>query len=413
MVGQKSDSTTPFYFNNRAHFSNEMGKKMNFSDSDINEIKGYTLPTLHQGKECFVSFEAFDPVSKKMKRKKIMLGKIKGKITQRQYSQGIINRLYKKLISGWNPWIAQNAPQEYTSFSDVSEQYTNYLYKLLRDNNMREETVTSYLSYLRMLKEWSHDKISYIFQLNHRLVCEFLDYVFVGRNNTIQTRNNYLAWLKTFCRYLMSRCYISSDPTAGLSTVQRCAKKKNRSVLPDSALLQLHDYLMKKNKHYLLACYLLHYMFIRPHEMTYIKINDINLSGPTLYLHGDNTKNHNDAVLTIPTKVVHLMLDLDIFSHDGNLYLFSDRFAPGKNRKSEKAFRDYWLLRVRRDLKFPPEYKFYSLKDTGITNMLKSNMDILSVRDQARHSSILITDRYTPKDIKNVNKAILNYDGVL
>ncbi len=390
-----------------------MGKKMNFSGTDINEIKGYTLPTLHQGKECFVSFEAFDPVSKKMKRKKIMLGKIKGKIAQRQYSQGIIYRLYKKLISGWNPWIAQNAPQEYTSFAEVSEQYTNYLYKLLRDNNMREETVISYLSYLRILKEWSHDKISYIFQLNHRLVCEFLDYVFIGRNNTIQTRNNYLAWLKTFCKYLMSRCYISSDPTTGLSTVQRCAKKKNRSVLPDSALLLLHNYLMKKNQHYLLACYLLHYMFIRPHEMTYIKIKDILLSGPTLYLHGDNTKNHNDAVLTIPTKVVHLMLDLDIFSHEGNLYLFSDRFAPGKNRKSEKAFRDYWLERIRRDLKFPPEYKFYSLKDTGITNMLKSNMDILSVRDQARHSSILITDRYTPKDIKNVNKAILNYDGVL
>ena len=45
--------------------------------------------------------------------------------------------------------------------------------------------------------------------------------------------------------------------------------------------------------------------------------------------------------------------------------------------------------------------------------MLKSNMDILTVRDQARHSSILITDIYTPKDIKEANKLIVRFQGEL
>ena len=45
--------------------------------------------------------------------------------------------------------------------------------------------------------------------------------------------------------------------------------------------------------------------------------------------------------------------------------------------------------------------------------MLKANTDILTVRDQARHSSILITDMYTPKDIKNANGMLLNYKGML
>lgn len=45
--------------------------------------------------------------------------------------------------------------------------------------------------------------------------------------------------------------------------------------------------------------------------------------------------------------------------------------------------------------------------------MLKANADVLSVRDQARHSSILITDIYTPKDIKEANKYIMNYKGIL
>ena len=64
-------------------------------------------------------------------------------------------------------------------------------------------------------------------------------------------------------------------------------------------------------------------------------------------------------------------------------------------------------------MKMTARYKFYSLKDTGITNMIRSNTDIISVRDQARHSSILITDIYTPKDIKEANELLLNYKGVL
>ena len=44
---------------------------MNFSTKDvINQVKGWTPPTFSQGKECFVSFYAFDPSSGRMKRKK-------------------------------------------------------------------------------------------------------------------------------------------------------------------------------------------------------------------------------------------------------------------------------------------------------------------------------------------------------
>lgn len=83
---------------------------------------------------------------------------------------------------------------------------------------------------------------------------------------------------------------------------------------------------------------------------------------------------------------------------------------PGKNKVSEKIFRDYWVRYVRKDLKLPDCYKFYSLKDTGITDMLR-HQDVLSVRDQARHSSILMTDTYTPHDIQKANEIIKSYEG--
>jgi hypothetical protein len=82
---------------------------------------------------------------------------------------------------------------------------------------------------------------------------------------------------------------------------------------------------------------------------------------------------------------------------------------PGSEYRSEKQFRDFWLHHVRKPLNFDTRYKFYSLKDTGITNMLR-HYDVLSVRDQARHSSILMTDIYTPHDIQTANELIKNYE---
>ena len=103
------------------------------------------------------------------------------------------------------------------------------------------------------------------------------------------------------------------------------------------------------------------------------------------------------------------MIDLHIFDRPSQYYLFSTNFRPGDTYRSEKSFRDYWHNHLRKDLNLSTKYKFYSLKDTGITNMLRANTDILSVRDQARHSSILITDIYTPKDLKEANKLLMNY----
>ena len=116
--------------------------------------------------------------------------------------------------------------------------------------------------------------------------------------------------------------------------------------------------------------------------------------------------------MTLPDKVGRLMVELGVFNAPSSYYLFSDGFAPGRERKSEKRFRDYWVRYVRKALDFPAKYKFYSLKDTGITGMIENNVDILSVRNQARHSSIAITSIYTPPEAMRPVEELKHYDGV-
>jgi integrase len=142
-----------------------------------------------------------------------------------------------------------------------------------------------------------------------------------------------------------------------------------------------------------------------------IKINHIAIKNQTIFIPEDISKNRKSAVVTLPEKVLKLMIDNGVFNYPGDYYLFSDNYKPGKEYRNEKQFRDYWTRYIRKDLKFPANYKFYSLKDTGITNMLRK-YDTITVRDQARHADILMTDTYTPHDIQKANDLIKKHESI-
>lgn len=393
----------------------------NVKDSTVDRVKEYRGPEVCWGKEVFVSFYAFDPEQGKLRRKRIKLNRelrsIEGRRAQKEYVNGVLDRIREELKSGWNPWMSQAGEGlVYARWEDSCSRYKEYLGKQLSEHNMREESVTSYLSYLRVMTRWigdEHRNVHYAYQFNKQLVDQFLDYIYLDRDNSIQTRNNYLSWIKSFAQYLLRKSYIKEDPTAQVPRMKLKSKGKNRDVIPADVLVRIRQFLEKRNRHFLLACQLLHYLFVRPHELALLKIEDFSLRDRTLRIHWDVAKNWQEAVVTLPVHVIHLMLDLEVFKHPGSDYLFSEGFRPGREWKSEKQFRDYWTRVVRKELGFSDRYKFYSLKDTGITNMLRANTDVLSVRDQARHSSILITDMYTPKDVKQANKLLTNYRGVL
>ena len=317
----------------------------------------------------------------------------------------------EKLSIGWNPWLEAEHSNSYLLFADVLEKYRIWLNKMYLEDNYREDTMKSYKSYLANLEKFNEDrkvKITYVYQFDKDFCIQLLDEIYINRDNTAYTHDNYLAFLKSFSTYCISKNYLKINPTVGIQSLGKRNKKKNRLVIPQPVLEQINQYLTMKNRYMLLASYILYYCFIRPKEMAKLKLSNFNLSKQTIYVPDSVSKNRKDGVITLPAKVIHLMIDLNIFNSPGEYYLFSDDFKPGKAERSEKMFRDYWRYHVRKDLGLSDKYKFYSLKDTGITNMLR-HYDVLSVRDQARHSSILMTDIYTPHDIQEANELIKNY----
>ena len=57
----------------------------------------------------------------------------------------------------------------------------------------------------------------------------------------------------------------------------------------------------------------------------------------------------------------------------------------------------YWSKTIRPNCGFGMDLQFYSLKDTGITNMIADGISPVYVQGQADHSSLSVTEKYTHK----------------
>lgn len=373
----------------------------------------YDLPTYKENKVGgYIEFYAYDPEQGKMRRKRIKLNRIKGLTNRRTYARQVIKRLADQLNKGWNPWITKDT-SDLMTFEDAASRYEIHIEKMLSNGYFRKETYDGYKSYLKIMREYILKKrpTYYVYQFDRSFCVDFLDYVFIERDNGAQTRNNYLNFLRVFSGFLVEKGYLKSKPTDGISPISKRLYKKERECIPLDVVARIADYCREKEPDFLFACYLLYYCFIRPVEMTRLKVRHFNLKNCTLTIPGELSKNKKTQTVTLPKKVIQYGIEIGVFTAPADDFIFSYRLKPGREEIDPKHFRDHWD-NVRRALRLKKEWKFYSLKDTGITEMCDRKMASIAVRDQARHSSLAITDIYTRHNA-SANKDIINLDGAL
>ena len=383
------------------------------NQSGIQAARQFELPVYKENEAgSYIEFRAYDPEKGKMRRKTVKLNRIKGITNRRTYARRVIKRLTEQLNHGWNPWIAKDVT-DLTVFEEAIKRYEAHIEKMLASGYFRKETYVGYKSYIKIMRQYISKKrpTYYVYQFNRNFCVDFLDYVFIERNNGAQTRNNYLNFLRVFSGFLVEKGYLKSKPTDGISPISKRLYKKERECIPLDVVGRIADYCREKEPDFLFACYLLYYCFIRPVEMTRLKVRHFNLKACTLTIPGELSKNKTTQTITLPKKVIQYGIDLGVFSAPADDFIFSYRLKPGREEIDPKHFRDHWD-NVRKALKLKKEWKFYSLKDTGITEMCDNNMASIAVRDQARHSSLAITDIYTRHNAK-ANKDIINLDGAL
>ena len=173
----------------------------------------------------------------------------------------------------------------------------------------------------------------------------------------------------------------------------------------------MREYLSERNKHYLLAVMMEYYCFIRPDELSNIRIGDIDTKAHAIYVRAEISKNGKAEMVGLNNAVLSLMRELHVLRSPKDWYLFSVRCRPGATKLNSRMFRERWA-RLRKRLDLPKEYQFYSLKDSGIRDLANAE-GIVIARDQARHSSVAVTNKYLQGRDRPVHKETIRFKGAL
>lgn len=358
-----------------------------------NKILGFTYPKLHKGKESYVDFFFYDPLSNSMRRKKYMLGRFSSKRERDTMAAILISNLVEKLKKGWNPFATTIITRPQTSFSEVLQKYEDYTFSAEEKKILKHKTSVDYRSRLKQLRIYLKEtdvKIQFVYQFDKAFVIDFLDYLILDKDVSAKTRNNYRTWLSTFATWLKDRQFIENNFIEEIHLLKEDDKK--RDPIPQKELRRLREYGLKHNPAFYLACMMEYYCFIRPDELRYVKIGDISIKDQTVFVHPEFSKNRKGQYVALNDKILKLMLDQKVFEYPSQHYLISRDLTPGPEQSYINQYRYEWS-KVRKALGWPKTYQFYSLKDSGIRDLANAE-GIVTARDQARHSDVSVTNKY-------------------
>lgn len=366
----------------------------------ITSLLQYIPPRLTEGVEWYVSYYAIYPATGKLRRVKIKINRIKSVAQRRAMAKKLINDITQKLVSGWNPFIEAEAPKSFHLIFNVFDTYLK-----IQSKESEEHSFRCYKSYIKYLKEYlirnNYSKEMYVAQFDKNLASNIMLEIKESSKYSFRTYNNYLQFFTTLFNWMLQFNYITQNPFAFLKKIPKKLIKKKRVAMTEENRTQLRDLLVSEdNNNYFVMCLLCYYCFLRPNEISLLKVGDIDINKQVVYVSKEIAKNDTDSVRTIPNAMIDYVRKLDL-NKPKNYYLFSmdvhQKFVPGIKRAEGREIARYWSDVVRVKLNWPMELQFYSLKDSGITNMLDDGIAPNFVQGQADHSSLTITSIYAVK----------------
>ena len=380
-------------------------KKLN----SLSEVLKFTFPKLHTGSKWYVDFYAYDPATDTMRRKKFHLDNIE-KITERsKRANEMIEGLTKLLRSGWSPWINAETNRSYTLLEDALEKYEAYVERM-----PKYKTRKSYTSRLNIFRKYNASRllpIRYVYQFDTAFVSDFLDYIFLDRETNARTRNNYRQWCASLATFFIEKQYLTTNPVEKIKTIAETGKK--RQPLTAQMLHELEQHLRDTHPYFYLACMMEYYTFIRPEELTHVKLADINVKEQSVFISAEVSKNKHDGKVGLNAKIIMFMIDLGVFKYPNDYYLFGPKVSrPSATRSDSEMCRRKWNTLVRKGLKWEDCYQFYSLKDSGLRDLANAE-GIVIARDQARHTDVATTNKYLQGRDAPVHEETKNFKGNL
>lgn len=344
---------------------------------------------LSTGKEWFVYYYVTNPVTDQLVRKKIKINSIKGAAARKKYANHLINELNQRLYSGWNPFLEETAPRGLKDIHEVLEIFLRAKKRELRADSMR-----SYKSFISSFSSWlkstGNDKM-YVAKFNRLNAIEYMDYLYQEKEVSNSTWNNYLVFHRLLFTWMVDNQYCVENHFHDLK--KKTIGDKKRIVIPEKTRYQIKDHLEAHDYDFLMVCLFVFHALIRPKEIANLKRSSFDLKNQTIFISGSYSKNKKDRVITIPNALMPYLKEWNFNNAALDQYIFGTNFKPGKTPVCSRRFSKKWE-KLRTEIGMPTKMKLYSLRDSGIIQMLNDGISPEEVMKQADHSSLAITTVY-------------------
>ena len=356
----------------------------------------YKPAELRANKVWYIEYYAKNPLTEKLERFKKRVPSMKSQREREKYAKKMVQAINQKLETGWSPFY-ENPSKQYKSLEDSFSLFLKQLEKEVKDGIKRPDTLRSWKSFFSNISAYINEKhldIKFVLNIDFLFVNNFLDYIYYDKRNSPRTYNNYLAYMKGFFEWAKLKGYAKQNPAEGIKSKPKVQKKREPLTAEvKKCIKELRD----KDFHFFTCCMLTYFCLIRRTELTKLKVSDVRLSENRIILDGSITKNRKTDSVTIPDVFLPILAQHLVTANNSD-YLFGEDFKPSKKQLNPKKISDTWT-KYRKKYKFDSKFQFYSLKDTGIMDLLNSGIPSIKVRDQARHYDIKQTEAYTTRNL--------------
>ena len=360
--------------------------------------------------DWYIEYYVTHPQQKELKRIKIRVNNIRKRFDcLRDFKEEINRRIMiinSKLAGGWSPFFESDNSRYYTPLSEVIR-----LYLEEKSRELRPATMRSYSSGCSMIDVWANKEVPGIYcgLFNRLLAVRYLDSVY-SKKVSAKTYNNQLKMGRALFAWAVEKCYCHDNPFVSIKTKRE--EDKRRILIPPAYREKINGWCNENNPAFGIVCRLVFLSLIRPKEICELRIKHLFLDEHYLFIPKEIAKNHHDRFATISPDVEEYFRSLKLSRYKPDAYLFGLDYKPGTKPIGEARFRKDWD-KMRKELKLPKEMQLYSLRDTGINNLLKVGVDPLTVMQHADHHDLSMTTRYAnhadPQLVDKIRKSGLKF----
>ena len=373
------------------------------------EFMGYTPPILKKtaSRGEHIEYYVYNPVTMKMERQRIRLEKLSHQFKNRsQYKQMVMQlmmNLTGKLAGGWTPYGENQNVAEYTPINKAIEAYIAD-----KSRDLRKASMVSYISVAKIFVEWLttqniHEMASHL--LNQRTCQRFMDELRDRPKFNNNTYNTYLKKYRACFAWMVDRGYCKENPFEKIKTLKK--QEKIRQLIPvDSHETVINHVRTSKHPNYEIVMHLIFTSLIRPSEIERLQVRDVDLKNKCIHIPANKAKTHKDRDAALSDTCIAMLIPL--LSKPGILptwYLINSNYECGPDPCFHGMFKKHWM-KIRKECGLPDEMQLYSLKDSGITEMLEAGVSINQVKEAAGHADISTTNKYIGKDTEKMIEAV-------